>query len=245
MKKRNLKLLVGVCVYDRIKPITRWLHAWNQCEHYGAKLVVVHNFGDFKKTAVASSEFHSFPRWMPKVDQVQEILKYNPDYYIPRMNAGCDLGAFQEIIKNRREFPHWDAICWFADDMLPMKKNFLEPFYEKIRIPNVGMVGHCYEGNHDHPHMRTVAFCIKREVVLSLVYPRDPMLSRMNCWELEHGPNNMYKQVLGMGYKVETTQGDKDTPWCADQSLLWDSDTCWNHYLWDKYEEEFGKPVSI
>ena len=49
----------------------------------------------------------------------------------------------------------------------------------------------------------------------------------------------MYQQVLDMGYEVALAYDNWNKPWCEDQSLLWDTDHCFNHALWDKFEEQF------
>ncbi len=221
---RELKPIVCLCVYDRQQMCGKWLRAWENAKKFGAKLVVIHNFDPNPGS--------------PKVEQVNRILEWQPDYYIPRLNRGGDIGAFQDFLVRRDEFYHWDAVFWFADDCLPMRRDFLQPFLNQLSLPHVGLVGAFYE---PHPeHIRTCAFALKREVALQLQFPQKLMEHPRERYQFEHGVGNMFWQVKNMSYNVALAYGDFDTEWCHDQTLIWDTDHCFNHDLWHIYERQFS-----
>lgn len=93
-----MEINFGVIVYDRIKPIRYFLHAWKQLN---LPIVVIQN-GYCQ-------------------EQKYNILSFSPTYFVQRDNTGMDIGAFQYFVKNFQA----DYYYWFTDDMLPMKKNFL------------------------------------------------------------------------------------------------------------------------
>ena len=235
---RELTPIVCLCVYDRQKTCGRWLRAWDNAKKHSAKLVVIHNFDP-----VAGS---------PKVEQVNRILEWQPNFYVPRVNVGGDIGAFKDFLDRKDEFPYWNAVLWFADDCIPMQKYFMDAFLDKLSKPEVGLVGAFFEPDIESSktyspqprshvaHIRTCCFAIKREVAMRLRFPHD-MKHPGDRYAFESSHDNMYNQVKHMGYQVELAYGDFDTPWCQDQSLIWDCDHCFNHNLWDIYERQFAE----
>jgi len=237
----KLQPLVCVTVWKRINTIDRWLRAWNNCDKHGGKIVVFHNI-------------HSDLGCFPKVKQIQTILKHNPDFYIPRLNVGADIGAMYELLKRKNEFPYWNVLGCFADDILPMRKDFLTIFLDKFSDPDVGMVAAFHEKKTDHfpEHIRTCAFMIRRQVAFNLKFHNFITSSNYSqslqaCHRFEHGgggtgwpdEKNIFTQVREMNYKIELCYGDFETPWCMDQSVLWDTGHCFNHQLWDEFEKQF------
>ena len=213
--------LVCVVVYDRLATIYSWLRAWQVAQHFGAQLAIIHNYdmsdGQPDATAVALTA------------QI-EAFRIKPDYYIRRTNNyKRDLGAFQSVIHGERSLPDWDNLFWFADDLIPMRPDFLEPFVRKLQQPDVGIVTQCYEPVNPTstvPHMRTVAFGIRREVAKRLVFP--PAHGGKH-WaaQLEWGDYNIAAQIEGLGLKVAVCHGGEiNTPeyihWTAFTNWMWD-----------------------
>lgn len=228
-----MKLLVGVVVYQRVHTIRKWLQAWAKADKFGAKLAVFHNYD-------GSSPNH---------EQARTIVEGDPDFYIPRRNVGCDLGTLQDTIRGLypEDFKDWDAVAWFSDDFLPMKKDFLRPFVEKIQQVGIGMVGACYEpanASNKNYHFRTVAYALPRGVCDRLVFPADPMINRPHCFDMEHGDNNLTFQVERMGYRAVPAIGNPYpepgySHWPNNSEWMWDCDLLSHLNLWDKFEEEF------
>lgn len=163
-------------------------------------------------------------------------FKEKPDFYFRRPNIGMDIGAFQWFIKQNTD----DIIYWFTDDQIPMKKNLLRLFQDKINIENVGLVGH----NYSPKNIRTTAFAIKKEVADKIKFP-EPVTTREECLQFEHGFNNLTDQVLNMGYKVLGVHGEGESGEVRYSNYLWD-----NHYyeglnLWKEFEKEFGHGTSL
>lgn len=222
-----MQILVGVVVYQRIDTIQKWLQAWNKSDKFGSKLAVFHNYDS-------------------TIDEKQKkvILDGNPDYYIQRKNIGCDLGALQDVINGVYELD-WDVIIWFCDDIIPMKKDFLRPFIEKIT--HADLVGACYEPanetNKNH-HFRTVAFALRKDICKLLKFPANPMINRPHCFEMEHGSNNMTIQIEKMAGRAIPAIGNPYpepgySHWPNNSDWLWDCHLLRHFNLWNKFEDEF------
>lgn len=178
-----MNVLVGVCVHDRIENVNRWLKCYKE-NNVKSKLAICHNI---------------------KNNLLSKDITSKVDYYIPRNNIGYDLGFFQDIINKKYiKDLNWNVLIWFTDDFIPMKKNFLKLFIEKISLVDVGLVGACFEPSNEvnkYHHFRTNAFAIKREVAKNIVFPACPMTNRSQCLDLEHGENNITIQIEKMGFK--------------------------------------------
>jgi len=194
--------------------IARWLNAWKQTS-YGFPICVINN---------SSS-----------VLQEYNIRRFHPDYYIAGKNQGQDIAAFYEFINDKYE---WDVLYWFADDMLPMCKDFLDHFIDKIELSNVGIVGH-----HRTPvNVRTCAFAITREAASLLGY--EEIRSREACLHFE---STMVKRVE---HKYVVMAAHCPEPWNPGYlpvsyeqyaDVLWDCHYTPELNLWDRYDKTFGK----
>ena len=223
-----MSLLVGVVVYNRFDNIRKWAHAWrNAIKPEGARMAVFHNYDGFGPPKLTLYEGYD-------------------GYYIPRHNVGCDLGALQDVIKGSY-CPGWDQLAWFVDDFVPMKRDFLLTMAERLSSPNVGLVGACFEPANEsnkHRHFRTVGFMSKREVLERLVFPADPMKTRQDAFEMEHGPNNMTIQIENMGFETVPAIGNKFpepgySHWPNNSEWMWDCSMLAHLDLWPVFEREF------
>ena len=229
--------LAVVVTYNRKEFVSKWLKAWNNAEHYGVKLAVIHTFEGDK----------------PKQDEMENILQYKPTYYIPVHNSILrDFGPLVMVLRNLTELPNWEYLFWFTDDMLPMRRTFLHPFVEKIISPDVGLVAQCYEPKNTSGgggHIRTIAYATKREVTEKLKLP-DPKIHGGNCgfafeW---HEGTHILEQVTNLGYRFELAHGGLPDSlgyqhWTSFLDWMWDCHLLgsWSEY-WDIYEEQF-KPI--
>lgn len=193
-----MKLVVAIIVYNRIENIKTWLRCWQLSEHHGAELVIVHNY-DHEHDRIKINTY---------------CQKYSITY-VGRKNVGFDIGAFQDVCRERLNgFPQWDEIIWIVDDTIPMDKNFVGKFLEKL-TPETGVV--CMEiSPHVRTHIRTSGFLIRKEHAQKLVFPADPIITKMDCYNFEHYIDNIfYNQVIRMGLKVVMVDTKENSP-------LWD-----------------------
>jgi hypothetical protein len=248
--------LVCVVTHNRKEIVGRWLRAWNSAEKFGAKLAV----------------FHACDGDAPDPDEMNNILAYGPDFYIPFKNGSLrDMLALHMALRDGAGLPEWDSIFWFTDDMMPMRRDFLAPFVNKLK-GNVGLVAQCYEPRHEHyreepgfgclPHIRTVAYALSREASDILVFPAVGE-ERDRPYLFEHGRIGVYedhilKQVTSAGYDFELCHSEKDryVHWTASLDWMWDAHlfasgavvsgrSLSSHEMWALYESQFSRPGSF
>jgi lipopolysaccharide biosynthesis glycosyltransferase len=212
----HAKTLVAIIVWSRFENLKRWIRCWNQCDQAGAELVVVHNL---------------------EVDNQRyaDLCRDNGITYVPRPNKGFDIGAFQDICKERLpNFPNnWDNMIWITDDCIPMAKDFVGQFLDKL----FNGVIPCYEiSNQVKRHIRTTGMLVTKEMARNLTFPRDPIVDREDCYQFEHKGRNMYDQVVAMGKKpVQIVDDLKLSP-------LWDSHNRSGLKLARRHEVIFAAP---
>jgi hypothetical protein len=249
-----MKTLVCVVVYDRLDMLCKWLRAWNNAEKYGAELAVINNFDGHELT---------------KADMKKRIMEFNPDYYVDGNNYLHDIGSFKQAIEGKYEFPDWDILCWFTDDMLPMRRTFLRGFIEKFEDPEVGLVAQCYEPKtvegSGGGHIRTIAFAVSKAFSKKIVFPPE------NHWDnirkfghvFEHGGNiplsdgsweRYDNHILNLcytnGFKFKLAHGGEPEKngylhWTSFLDYMWDASLLanWKEY-WKVYEDQFN-PIQI
>lgn len=176
------KVVVAVVVYDRIDNIERWINVWDQCNTNNEKLVIIHN---------------------TDTEGYQLTDHYNA-MVIGRKNIGFDIGAFQDVCRNRLPgFPDYDYLLWCTDDTIPMDKNFIQPFIDVISRPRVGMS--CMHMSNEYArHVRTTGFCISKQTAQKIKFPWDPVVSIAQCRHFEHRGKNvtLLAQVEAMRLRV-------------------------------------------
>jgi len=177
------RVVVAVVVYNRYDNIERWLKCWNESETQGAKLVVIFNN---ENTGTPNLNGHS------------ENVKF-----IDRPNIGYDIGAFQDVCRNRLPgFPDFDYLIWNTDDTIPMRKDFISPFIDSFD-KTTGLT--CMQISKEVTrHVRTTGFCVTKDVARRLSFPADPIKTVQDCWYFEHrgGQRTLLKQVERMGLKA-------------------------------------------
>lgn len=180
------RVVVAVVVYDRIYNREKWADIWQQCNTQGARLVIIQNQEDKK--------------W----DNLRIHFCETDILYINRPNIGYDIGAFQDVCKNRLPgFPDYDYLLWCTDDTVPMSKDFIQPFIDVISRPRVGIS--CMQMSNEYArHVRTTGFCIAKSTAEKLKFPWDPITSIAQCRHFEHRGKNitLLAQVEAMRLKV-------------------------------------------
>lgn len=195
-----MKTVVCVIIYDRFFNLVEWLRCWAMCETQDAELVIIHNYAN-------EPDRESYTGYC-----AERNIKY-----IPRTNVGFDIGAFQDICRNRLEgFPDFDYLIWVTDDCLPMRKDLVYQYVSRMK-PNMGVVAMHISGEH-HKHIRTTGFCVTKEVCNQLQFPADPITTKEQCYHFEHrGKRDIFmQQVMRMGKQVTQL-----TP--VDSAMFWDS----------------------
>jgi len=192
-----LKVVIAIVVYDRYKNIEKWLHCWKQCKQ-NAELVIIHNYNEDER--------------------IKELCEANGVQYIRRKNIGFDIGAFQDVCRERLQgFPEFDYIIWLTDDVMPMSKDFVTPFIDAVKKNGVGLS--CMKISKEYaPHVRTSMFCVSKETSLKITFSVDPIVTKQDCYYFEHRGriNTLTNQIRWMGLSCEQVGKDKD-------SLFWDT----------------------
>lgn len=243
--EKECEKLVVVVTYNRKELISKWLRAWHNADKCGAKIAVLHSYdGD-----------------EPAQDEMENILNGKPDFYIPFKNSDLrDMQAFLLVTQDRARLPDWRYLFWFTDDCMPMRREFLRPFVEKIQIPTVGLVAQCYEprpkeysGDAVLPHIRTIGYAIRREAADKLVFPTIGF-EKERPYLFEHGRKGFYEdhilnQVLKNGFKfklahsntVVTREVDSSSDYVHWTDVL---DWMWDCHLFANGTNFGKKPLS-
>jgi len=211
------KIIIGVIVHDRMDNLIEWIRCFKQCNSENAELVIIHNYKEGEQ------------------QKYQEYCQKNNILCITRSNIGYDIGAFQDVCRERLEgFPNdWNYLLWVTDDTIIMKKNFINAYLE-LMTPDVGVA--CLEISEEiQRHIRTSGFIISKEISLSLQFPNDPIIKHDDCFEFEHrNDKTFYKQVINLNKKVVQV---------TDVSIghLWDINHRAYFKRWDEHYQEFPK----
>lgn len=199
-----MKTIVAIVVFNRLQNVQLWIRCWKQCEQNGAELVIIHNYyGD-------QNELVKF----------KTLCENEGVKYVPRDAKGFDIGAFQDVCKERLPgFPNdWDNLLWITDDVIPMSRDFISPFTAKLSEATIGLA--CMEISPSVTmHVRTTGFAIKKETSVKLTFPADPVTTKEHCYAFEHrgDPRGiLYNQIILMGLRCEMVAP-------AGVSPLWDT----------------------
>ena len=205
-------MILVIVVYNRYDNLKHWLECWSQCDQTDTKLVVIHN--------TDKTEY-----------SYQHLCEVYNVTYIERKNIGFDIGAFQDVCRNRLNgFPEWERLLWVTDDTFPMSKNFMKQFNDAM-CEGVGVA--CMQlSPYVRPHIRTTGFMIDRTTAEKLTFQADPILTKMDCYMFEHKDkrNIFLEQVRRMGLKSIQVAPNETSP-------LWDSEY---HRRIDRSKEHFN-----
>lgn len=175
-----------IVVYNRLDNLKKWFHILSKCCMTSLKVVVIHNVDDDK----------------PRGDrEYLDLCDKNNAYYIPRKNVGYDIGAFQDVCKDRLcFFPSWSTLLWCTDDVFPTTKDFISYF---VLEPEEGV--RCMEVSpYVRSHIRTTGFSINKGTARRLKFPADPVVTKQQCYLFEHrsGGKTFKAQIEDMGLEV-------------------------------------------
>jgi hypothetical protein len=216
-----MKVIVCVCVYNRLENVKKWLNAWKQSDTTDAELNVIHNWNGDERIRDA-------------------VLKHNLENndhitYIARENVGFDIGCVQDICKERLFTNyHWDYLLWCADDTIPVKKDFITQYINTIQTPECGIA--CMKVSpHQALHVRTSGWMISKDTSRKIIFPADPITSKKQCYAFEHRDKKfmLINQIRELGLDVRQVATDWDAP-------LWDSGYWRRKNREHEYYQTFG-----
>lgn len=215
-----MKIIVAVVVYDRLTNVAEWIRNWKLCEKHGAQLAIIHNF---RKEA--------------DIEICKKMCEDAGVLYIQRLNIGMDIGAFQDVCRDRlKGFPtDWNYLFWSTDDVLPMSKKFLNYYIAFIKRTSVGVV--CLEISREvKTHIRTTAFLVSKEVANKITFPAPIITSKAECYQFEHQAKDaFYEQIRKMGKVIIQVHPD------LRKSYLWDTHIRAGLKRWHEHYNEFPK----
>lgn len=218
MTDKAKKIVISIVVYNRLTNLEHWLQCWEKCDQTGATLVVIHN----QDTDDRSEKF-------------RELCHSHGVQYIRRPNVGFDIGAFQDVCRDRlRGFPDWDRLLWLTDDTFPMATNFVKQFSEAM-TDGVGVA--CMEvSKYVTDHIRTTGFMLDRSTARRLTFPADPIVTKQHCYLFEHRAKDQifYRQIINMGLRVKMVAPRQNSP-------LWDTGYHRRENRRAEHEDLFGK----
>lgn len=193
-----IKIVVCVVIYDRLKNLNRWIKIWEKLKPENAELRIIHNVHP-------TNHVENFAEVVGKRDDIK---------YIPRMNIGMDIGAFQDVCRNRLNgFEYnFEYLLWFTDDTFPIKDNFIEEYLKHFKNPKVGLT--CYEISPQvKKHVRTTGFCVKINTLPNIKFDTHQIRTKQDCYDFEHrSENNLMNQILSLGLEVVQIAPIKTSP---------------------------------
>lgn len=223
IKRTCMRVVVSIVVYDRFQNIKRWINCWQQSNTENAELVIIHNYyGD-----------------QDLKNKFKTLCDENEIKYVSRDAKGFDIGAFQDVCLQRlKEFPGFDYLLWCTDDILPMNRDFIKPFIEKLQDQTVGVS--CMQiSSSVAPHVRTSGFCISKYTAGEITFHVDNITTKQDCYFLEHrgGSETLTNQIRAMGLSAAQVAPINISP-------LWDSQHPNQMYRLDR-QKEFDKVWGI
>jgi hypothetical protein len=135
--------------------------------------------------------------------------------YISRLNIGYDIGALQDVCRNRLQgfVNDFEYLLWFTDDTMPIRRDFLDAYLAPFEDKRVGLT--CYEISPQiKKHIRTTGFCVKAETLQKLVFETSQIKTKDDCYKFEHRSMNrtLHHQISAMGLETRQIAPLKTSP---------------------------------
>lgn len=204
----GLRPLVCVLTYDRIDTTKYWLDAWEKCEKYGSKLLLVQNVDGTSTQDIA------------------DLAKDRTDYFLLRKNDKNSIRHWWELLYLKFDYD-WDVICFFTDDCIPLRKDFLMPLLLPFTQEGIGLVG----GYPTDKHYRSICIATKKDVLKAIEKHAERLEETYKKFLgafSDYGEISLHEWVRQVGYKTVKTS--------YEWSLIfgWDSDHQGINDLWEK-----------
>jgi len=207
------KNLICVIVYTREDNIKRWLQCWERSDTKDSQLMVIHNQDD-----------------LSVVSPLKQLCEKAGVIYQPRQNIGMDIGALKDICTNTINHPEFDYLLWFTDDVLPIRPSFITEFVNRAKS---GVSYYrIYEDKNYQAHIRSVAFCLKKEVIDKLVFK--DYITKSDCYGFEFGDRKtcLYCQMVKLGIDLSNNE-----PY--NISSVWDTNHDAGLRRWEEQRKNF------
>jgi hypothetical protein len=218
------KIIVAVVIHNRFENLLRWAHAWPMCDQTDAQLVIIHNYYTEEEKAV----------WQKHCKNLGLVC-------VSRLNVGRDIGALQDVCRERLEgFPtDYTHLLWCTDDTIPMTKDFVRQYSKTSEKWENGLV--CLEISMEVTrHIRTSGVYAPKEVWTAFQFPKDPHVELAENYDFEHrgGEITMLAQVEKMGVKY-CQLGQLET------AVMWDIDKREDLARWAEWNNVFPKSQKV
>ena len=148
-----------------------------------------------------------------------------PNVILRLPDTGFDLGSYRQACL---QIPN-EYVCFVNSYARPRVPNWLANLYAVARRPEVGISGATGSFQID-PHVRTNAFCMRRQQYLALV-THDPPNKQAAC-DLEAGSESLTRRILARGFQarivgrgnidvdLRQAQGTRTFRWGRQENLL-------------------------
>jgi GT2 family glycosyltransferase len=193
------KAVICVVIYNRLKNLKRWLEIWDKLNLEDVELRIIHNVHPENN-----------------VEKFREYIGDRKDVkYIPRQNVGYDIGAFQDVCRNRLRGFNYDFkyLLWFTDDTMPIRREFLDYYLKPFSDPKVGCI--CYEISPQvKKHIRTTGFCLPIETLPKIQFETNQIKTKDDCYRFEHRSldKTLLNQITKMGLEYRQIAPIKSSP---------------------------------
>ena len=207
-----MRIIIVICIYDRLPNLHRWIHAWGKSEQLGAQLIIIHNQDEIKP------------------NPFQDLCRKHGVTYIPRLNVGFETGIIQDVFLNKLGIRKWDYMLFVTDDTIPVRKDFLVQYVNEAKKPDIGAV--CMEiSGVWTPHIRTTGFMVSRKVATDIHWIHVPIENKEQCYFFEHAgfQDTMMSQILLMDKRVIQLSSIRESP-------LWDTHHHADHNRFHEYD---------
>lgn len=146
------------------------------------------------------------------------------DLIILNRESGTDISAYIEAATNF----HYDC-CLFLN---AYSEILCHEWLAKLFVFGAGLVG--ATGSYEtmdlpgwpkgkNPHIRSNAFLIKRDLLLSIAATANYGRDKKECYDFESGPNSLTKRVIGKGLSVLVAGRDgrlyRESDWMESQTF--------------------------
>lgn len=201
-----MKTALTVIIYDRDVNLKTWCHAWN-----------------LSRAKYPDVEFRVICNNPAKYTEYEKQVKAVGGVFIPRLNQGYDIGALQDIARNRlKGFNDYDFLLWCVDDLLPIRPDFIDAFLNARIAPNEIPV---FEMSlNPVRHVRTTGLLMPKEFVEKLEFAADPVMQKEHCYKFEHRDhgNHFLLQAERKGYRPKQIAPVANSP-------MWDTGRTGNY----------------
>jgi hypothetical protein len=220
----RLKIVVAVIIYNRFRNLQAWLNAWAKSDTTFAELLVIHNYDD-----------------KIQAEPYRAACAKSGVTYIMRPNIGHDIGALQDVCRERLSGfnSDYDFMLWCTDDTIPMRPSFIREYVNAWEKSETQFV--CLEISDEHTrHIRTTGIYAPKYQWMKLQFPVDPHTELTHNYAFEHrgGEITMLRQLEAS--KVPYAQ-----PWDLASAPMWDIDKRESLGRWDEWNGVFSDDPQV